>query len=62
MRVSSLLILSFSCAGVVQASTEQIDAVAEGRKIFESIGCAECHSVKKENDAFKTGPGFMDYS
>lgn len=35
---------------------EQIDAVAQGKKVFESMGCIVCHSTAKEDASVKTGP------
>ena len=35
---------------------EQYDAVAEGRKVFESMGCVVCHATSKDDPSMKTGP------
>ena len=43
-------------AGLAFAAEEEIDAVAEGKKIFESVGCSECHTVEKGDASLKTGP------
>ncbi|MGJ8695458.1 MAG: hypothetical protein ACSHYF_04020 [Verrucomicrobiaceae bacterium] len=38
-------------------SQEKIDLVQLGRETFHAVGCAECHSEIKNDDAVKTGPG-----
>jgi cytochrome c2 len=35
---------------------EQVNAVVEGRKVMDSMGCTECHVVAKNDDSLKTGP------
>ena len=35
---------------------QEIDAVVEGRKAFETYGCTVCHSIDKADKSFKTGP------
>jgi len=35
---------------------EKIDAVAEGKKTFDTMGCMECHVVSPTDDSLKTGP------
>lgn len=35
---------------------EKIDAVADGRRIFESMGCVVCHATEKNDASSKTGP------
>ncbi|MCE2961338.1 MAG: c-type cytochrome [Akkermansiaceae bacterium] len=44
-------------AGWVGAA--EIDAVAAGKKIFETVGCSECHTVTKGDTSFKTGPNLF---
>lgn len=34
----------------------EIDAVAEGKKVFELFGCMVCHGVAKDDAAQRTGP------
>jgi len=46
-------------AGWACAADEQIDAVAEGKEIFQSIGCAECHTVEKGDMSVKSGPNLF---
>ncbi|NNM29794.1 MAG: c-type cytochrome, partial [Akkermansiaceae bacterium] len=48
----SIAVLAAGVAGAQQA----FDAVAEGKRIFESVGCMECHAVKKDDPSLKTGP------
>ena len=35
---------------------EKIDAVAEGKKTFDTMGCMECHVSSPTDDSLKTGP------
>ena len=35
---------------------EKIDAVAEGKKTFDTMGCMECHVASPTDDSIKTGP------
>lgn len=35
---------------------EKIDAVAEGKKTFDTMGCMECHTSSPKDDSIKTGP------
>ena len=58
-KLKNLLVLvtgSALGAGAAFCKTEKIDAVADGRAIFESIGCAECHTVEKGDTSLKSGP------
>jgi len=50
------MIIPAFAAGLANAAQEQIDAVAEGQKIFEAIGCSECHTVEKGDMSLKSGP------
>lgn len=50
------MIISVFAAGCVYAAEEQIDAVAAGKEIFESVGCTECHTVEKGDVSVKSGP------
>lgn len=56
MRLASMILIPALGAGWACAAEEQIDAVAEGKKIFESIGCSECHTVEKGDMSLKSGP------
>ncbi len=38
------------------AQEVEIDAVAAGKKVFETVGCSECHTVTKGDPSHKTGP------
>jgi hypothetical protein len=35
---------------------EKVNAVAEGRRVFESMGCIVCHATDKNDASAKTGP------
>ena len=35
---------------------EKIDAVAEGKNTFDTMGCMECHTTTASDDSIKTGP------
>ncbi|MFT5107894.1 MAG: cytochrome c2 [Verrucomicrobiales bacterium] len=35
---------------------QEFDAVAEGKNVFNTMGCAECHVVAKDDNSLKTGP------
>lgn len=35
---------------------EKYDAVAQGRRVFESTGCIVCHATEKDDASAKTGP------
>jgi mono/diheme cytochrome c family protein len=37
------------------AAEVEIDAVAAGKKVFETVGCSECHTVTKGDASNKTG-------
>jgi len=45
--------------GSVKAANIEVDIVEEGKKIFETVGCSECHTVTKGDDSFKTGPNLF---
>jgi hypothetical protein len=46
-------------AGWVGAAEVEIDAVAAGKKVFETVGCSECHTVTKNDPSNKTGPNLF---
>lgn len=46
-------------AGKVGAAEVEIDAVAAGKKVFETVGCSECHTVTKNDPSNKTGPNLF---
>ena len=51
----SILIIFF--LGYLPVSAQQeIDAVVEGKKAFETYGCAVCHAIAKDDKSFRTGP------
>ena len=35
---------------------DKFDAVAEGKKTFDTMGCMECHVIAANDDSLKTGP------
>lgn len=41
------------------AAEVEIDAVAAGKKVFETVGCSECHTVTKGDASNKTGPNLF---
>ncbi|QTN31105.1 c-type cytochrome [Akkermansiaceae bacterium] len=43
-------------AGFAFAQEVEVDSVAEGKDIFGSIGCSECHTVEKGDASLKSGP------
>lgn len=43
-------------AGLAIAGEVEVDSVAEGKDIFGSIGCSECHTVEKGDASLKSGP------
>lgn len=49
-----LLILSLISPALL--AQEKIDAVAEGKNTFDTMGCMECHTVSPSDDSIKTGP------
>jgi len=46
-------------AGWVAAAEVEVDAVAAGKKVFETVGCSECHTVTKNDPSNKTGPNIF---
>lgn len=42
--------------GGTASGAEKVDAVAEGKRIFESMGCVVCHATEKNDASAKTGP------
>ncbi len=46
-------------AGWVGAAEVEVDAVAAGKKVFETVGCSECHTVTKNDPSNKTGPNLF---
>ena len=47
---------SFLFVSLPVIAQQEIDAVVEGRKAFETYGCTVCHSIDKADKSFKTGP------
>lgn len=43
-------------AAWANAAEVEIDAVTTGKKVFETVGCSECHTVTKGDPSHKTGP------
>ncbi|YCM44964.1 c-type cytochrome [Verrucomicrobiaceae bacterium 227] len=49
----------FSLLGLLVApllAQEKFDAVAEGKKTFDTMGCMECHVTAPDDESLKTGP------
>lgn len=57
MRFTKWMLVPVLGAGWVGAA--EIDAVAAGKKIFETVGCSECHTVTKGDPSNKTGPNLF---
>ena len=61
-RHHAKLLLPWSLLFLLSASfssAADVDLVAHGASRFSAVGCAECHSVKKGDDAIKTGPNLF---
>ena len=46
----------FAGLGLPVWAQVEVDAVAEGKKAFETYGCMVCHTVSKDDDSLRTGP------
>jgi len=46
--------LATSCLPIL--AQEEFNAVDEGKKVFSTMGCIECHVVAKNDNSLKTGP------
>ena len=46
----------FLFASLPVIAQQEIDAVVEGRKAFETYGCTVCHAIDKADKSFRTGP------
>ena len=57
MKNQLVIIFLAGCSSVWAQG--EFDAVAEGKKVFETMGCAECHVVAKNDDSLKTGPSLF---
>ena len=57
MKNQFVIIFLAGCSSVWAQG--EFDAVAEGKKVFETMGCAECHVVAKNDDSLKTGPSLF---
>ena len=45
------------CTSLSQLFAEQkINAVSEGKNVFDTMGCIECHTTSNQDDSIKTGP------
>lgn len=49
-----VLLISIFCPALL--AQDKIDAVAEGKKTFDTMGCMECHVTSPTDDSIKTGP------
>jgi cytochrome c2 len=54
MKLPITILLFAACLPAI--GQEEFNAVAEGKKTFDTMGCAECHVVAKGDDSLKTGP------
>lgn len=59
MRFTKWMLVPVLGAGWVGAAEVEIDAVAAGKKVFETVGCSECHTVTKGDPSHKTGPNLF---
>ncbi|MED5472182.1 MAG: c-type cytochrome, partial [Verrucomicrobiota bacterium] len=46
----------FLFASLPVLAQQEIDAVIEGKKAFETYGCVVCHAIDKADKSFRTGP------
>lgn len=56
LRYAKWFVLLTLSVGWACAAEEEINAVAAGKEIFESIGCTECHTIEKGDTSLKSGP------
>lgn len=59
MNVSKWMLVPVLGASWAAAAEVEIDAVAAGKKVFETVGCSECHTVTKGDPSNKTGPNLF---
>jgi len=59
MKFTKWMMIPVLGTGWTCAKEIQIDAVEAGKTVFESVGCAECHTVDKDDTSFKTGPNLF---
>jgi hypothetical protein len=55
-RPALAIAVAFGATCISALGQEEFDAVAEGKEVFSTMGCAECHVVEKDDDSLKTGP------
>lgn len=48
--------MMLSLIGIPGMAQQEINAVAEGKKAFETYGCMVCHVVSKDDKSLRTGP------
>ncbi|MEC7856935.1 MAG: c-type cytochrome, partial [Verrucomicrobiota bacterium] len=51
--ITLLLFLVFICHSSAQ---DEVDAVVEGKKAFETYGCMVCHAVNETDKSVRSGP------
>ncbi|MEC7861543.1 MAG: hypothetical protein VYC70_02820, partial [Verrucomicrobiota bacterium] len=54
--MKNFILLHFLFASFPVFAQQEIDAVIEGRKAFETYGCTVCHAIDKADKSFRTGP------
>ncbi len=53
---SAVGVVGLLLSGGTASGGEKYDAVAEGKQIFESMGCMVCHATTKDDSSAKSGP------
>jgi hypothetical protein len=53
---NALGVLGVLWCGAIASGAEKVDAVAQGKWIFESVGCVVCHATAKDDASAKSGP------
>jgi hypothetical protein len=59
MKFTAWMLVPALGAGWAGAAEMKVDAVAAGKKVFETVGCSECHTVTKGDPSNKTGPNLF---
>lgn len=50
-------LLAVGCSSAL--AQDEFDAVAQGKEVFETMGCMECHVIAKDDNSLKTGPSLF---
>ena len=54
--MKSFIFVYFLFTSLPVFAQQEIDAVVEGKKAFETYGCTVCHAIDKADKSFRTGP------